>query len=140
MAPGIRKSFIVSVLLLVGAVMAPVAHALKVGQSLMSMAAGGNTIGGPGIFRKAVGNTVTIGEYAGPGGAVASKNLCVTLTTVRGRISIDLADSTGGPIGTNAFIFPGTSGSKCGESVSTADLTCHPGGGNCVGVWRIDEQ
>lgn len=126
---------ILVVLSLVSLVAAPTAHAMKVELFLTSLAAGGNTIGGPGIFQKAVGNSVTVGEYF-----LAAQNICVTLTTVNGWISIELFDANGVEITSNVFIFPETTGSECGESVSNANLTCHPGGGDCVGVWRIDKQ
>jgi hypothetical protein len=107
-----------------------------------TLTAGGNTIGGPGLFSFSPNQGVNVMDLSG-----AADSVCATVLAVSGTIEINVRDPADTVLeGSIANATPGPGGvsagaTACANNVGLVEVHCSSTSTeDCKGAWRVDKK
>ena len=139
-----RMYFFPLLVLIAAALIAPDASAqsAQVLEAGRTLAAGGNTIGGPGLFSFQPNQRVNVMDLSS-----VADSVCATVLAVSGTVDINLKDSANVVIESSiANATPGVGGvtagaTACASNVALVEVLCaSTSTEDCKGAWRVDKK
>jgi hypothetical protein len=139
------RTYVVAVLgLLAAGLIAPDASAqgAQALEAVRALAAGGNTIGGPGLFSFGPSQGVNVMDLSS-----APDTVCATVLAVAGTVDITVKDPADAALeGSVANATPGVGGvtagaTACASNVGLVEVRCNAASTeDCKGAWRVDKK
>jgi hypothetical protein len=111
-------------------------------EAVRALAAGGNTIGGPGLFSFGPNQGVNVMDLSG-----AADSVCATVLALSGTVDINVKDPADAVLeGSVANATPGVGGvtagaTACANNVGLVEVRCNASSTeDCKGAWRVDKK
>lgn len=111
-------------------------------EAAKTLAPGGNTIGGPGLFSFQPNQGVNVMDLSG-----AADSVCATVLAISGTVEINVKDPADAVLeGSIANATPGVGGvtagaTACANNVGLVEVRCSgTSTEDCKGAWRVDKK
>lgn len=133
MTTSTKRTLVMAGILMIGmTLMTTPARAQALETALQSLAAGGNTIAGPGTFGLPNAGFDIVTLFGVP------RDVCATATNI-GPANMQVSVSDPAAVQTaSVVITPGQTRSVCQDNVAQVEMNCLVNG--CRGVWRVDHN